>query len=266
MSAVLGLFRMRFARGLSYRSAALAGIATQFFFGLVFISVFQAFSRESASPPLSDAQISTYIWLQQAFLALSAVWIRDGGLIDLIQRGDAAYELCRPLDVYAFWFSRTAAQRASAAALRCLPILIVAVFLPEPFRLSPPASWGAAALFLPALALGLALATALSMFAYALTVATLSANAAFFLFAPVMEILSGNLLPLPFMPDRLSAVLAWLPFRFCADFPYRLYCGSLSPAQALPAMGAGLAWLAILALLGKAALDAALARSRQPGG
>jgi ABC-2 type transport system permease protein len=264
--AYLGLFRMRLIRGLSYRAAAFAGIATQFFFGLVFMSVFQAFARASGSAPLSQGQISTYIWLQQAFLALSAVWIRDGGLIALIQGGDAAYELCRPLDVYPFWFARTAAQRLASAALRCLPILAVAVFLPRPFRLGPPASWEAGLLFIPALALGLLVTTALSMFAYALTVATLSANAAFFFYAPIAEMGSGNAIPLPFMPDWLSAALSWLPFRFCADFPYRIYCGSIPIRDAPGIFAIGAAWFLILAFLGRAALGAALSRARQPGG
>jgi ABC-2 type transport system permease protein len=264
--AYLGLFRMRLIRGLSYRAAAIAGVATQFFFGLVFMAVFQAFARASDSPPLSQGQISTYVWLQQAFLSLSAVWIRDGGLIALIQGGDAAYELCRPLDVYPFWFARTAAQRLASAALRCLPILVVAAFLPRPFRLGPPASWEAGFLFMPALALGLLVTTALSMFAYALTVVTLSANAAFFLYAPMAEMGSGNAIPLPFMPDWLSALLSWLPFRYCADFPYRIYCGSIPIRETPGVFAIGTAWFLVIAFLGRAALNAALSRARQPGG
>jgi len=264
--AYLALFRMRAIRGLSYRAAAIAGIATQFFFGLVFITVFQAFSRASEAPPLSPGQISTYIWLQQAFLALSATWIRDGGLIDLIKSGDAAYELCRPLDAYPFWFARAAAQRLAAAALRCLPILVVAWFLPEGFRMGPPASASAGLLFIPALGLSLLIATAISMFAYAITVATLSASAAFYLLSPVVEFLSGNLMPLPFMPDWFAAAISWLPFRFCADFPFRVYNGSIPAAEAPGIMAIGIAWFVVLAALGKAALDRALAAARQPGG
>ncbi len=266
LRAYLALFRMRLIRGFSYRAAAIAGVGTQFFFGLVFITVFQAFSRASDSPPLSMRQIATYIWLQQAFLALSAVWIRDGGLIALIQSGDAAYELCRPLDAYPFWYARTAAQRLAAAALRCLPILAVGFFLPGDYRMALPANAAAGLLFLPALGLSLLVSTAISMFAYAITVATLSANAAFFLLVPVAEFFSGNLIPLPFMPDRFAAVISWLPFRFCADFPFRVYNGSI-PARDVPGiMAIGIAWLVVLAASGRAALDRALAAARQPGG
>ena len=45
------LGKMRFIAGLQYRAAALAGVATQVFFGFIFIMVFIAFYQNSASPP-----------------------------------------------------------------------------------------------------------------------------------------------------------------------------------------------------------------------
>ena len=43
MSQYLTYFKIKFISGLQYRSAALAGLSTQFFFGLVFIMVYHAF-------------------------------------------------------------------------------------------------------------------------------------------------------------------------------------------------------------------------------
>ena len=43
MKFYLSYFKLRFITGLQYRAAAYAGLATQLFFGLVFIMVYLAF-------------------------------------------------------------------------------------------------------------------------------------------------------------------------------------------------------------------------------
>jgi ABC-2 type transport system permease protein len=261
----LGLFRMRLIRGLAYRTAALAGVATQFFWGFVIVMVLQAFARAGGSP-LSPGQIASYIWLQQAFLALVVVWFRDKELVALIVSGDSAYELCRPADAYILWFARLAAGRVAAAALRCGPILLVAALLPEPYRLHAPASVAAGLAFASALALGLLLIVAITMFAYVLCLVALSPNAPFMLAAPFFELASGMVVPLPFMPPGVRAVLEALPFRLCVDLPFRLYSGSIPAAQAPVLLALQAAWLLALIPLGRAVLGRALRGAQSAGG
>ena len=45
MKQYISFFKLKFSVGLQYRAAALAGIATQIFFGLVYIMVYTAFYR-----------------------------------------------------------------------------------------------------------------------------------------------------------------------------------------------------------------------------
>jgi ABC-2 type transport system permease protein len=256
---------MRFLRGLSYRESAVAGMATQFFWGFLLIMVLQAFAKAGGSP-LDSAQISAYIWLQQAFLALIVVWFRDKELLSLIASGDSAYELCRPQDVYFLWFARLSAGRAAAALLRCVPILLVAALLPKPYRLPPPASFASGLCFLGSLGLGLLLIVAITMFAYILCVVTLSPSAVFLFVAPIYEFASGMVVPLPFMPDAVRNVLELLPFRFCVDLPLRIYSGSIAAHDAPALLLLQAAWIAVLVPIGHAALSSALRGSQSPGG
>jgi ABC-2 type transport system permease protein len=265
MNPYFGIFRMRLIRGLSYRAAAWAGVATQFFWGFILIMAYQAFARSGASP-LSPTQIASYVWLQQALLALVAVWFRDAELIGTISSGDTAYELCRPLDLYRYWFARLAAGRLAAVALRCLPILTVAFFLPEPYRLHLPPNPVAFVSFLLAMALGLCLMVTVSMFAYTLSVASLNPQASFIFITPLVELASGVLIPLPFLPDVAQRVLNCLPFRYCADFPFRLYSGSIALASAPRLLLIELAWLLVLIPLGRIALKSALRGQTAVGG
>ena len=142
MRPYLSVWKLRFILGMQYRSAALAGIATQLFFGLIFLMIFQAFySGSAAEPPMPLDRLVSYVWLQQIFLSLIMLWFRDNEIFQLITSGNVAYELCRPCGLYSFWYAKLLGQRLSSATLRCFPILLIVFFLPKPFRQIPGSVW-----------------------------------------------------------------------------------------------------------------------------
>ncbi len=71
------------------------------------------------------AQIAAYVWLGQALLGLLP-WNVDGELSEKMLSGAVAYELLRPLDLYAFWYARTVALRTATTFLRMIPMVVVA--------------------------------------------------------------------------------------------------------------------------------------------
>ena len=262
MNPYASVFRLRFAVGLQYRVAALAGLVTQFFWGFMLIMVYRAFySRAPGSAPISLSQLASYVWLQQAFLALVVLWFRDSELLALIVSGNVAYELCRPQDLYYFWYARLISQRLAAAALRCLPILAVAFFLPPPYRLSPPADPAAFALFLLTLGLGLCVLVALSMFSYIMTFITLSPYGTMIVIGTLGDFCSGGIIPLPLMPEGLRNVMLVLPFRLASDLPFRIYSGHIPPAEALQGLLLQAFWFAVLLWAGRRAMAAVLKRA-----
>ena len=89
MNKYLSFFRLRFVNSLQYRSAAFAGIATQFFWGLMELLLFSAFYRagDTAALPMRFDQLASYIWLQQAFLALFMNWYWDEDILSAITEG-----------------------------------------------------------------------------------------------------------------------------------------------------------------------------------
>ena len=99
MKKYLSFFRIRFIAGLQYRAAAWAGISTQFAWGGLTILMFWAFYQNGDNSfPMTFPELSSYIWLQQAFLAMYMAWFFDGEIFDSITSGNISYELCRPLD------------------------------------------------------------------------------------------------------------------------------------------------------------------------
>ena len=100
MKKYASFFKIRFIQGLQYRTAAYAGILTQFMWGAMEILLFSAFYRsEPEAFPMGFSQLASYYWLQQAFLALFMTWLMEEEIFQAISNGTVAYELCRPVRV-----------------------------------------------------------------------------------------------------------------------------------------------------------------------
>ncbi len=252
MKKYLSFFRLRFVMGLQYRAAALAGMVTQFVWGFMEIMVFHAFYRtDPAAFPMSFSATASYIWLQQAFLALSAVWMMENEIFDSIVDGNIAYELCRPVSIYNVWYARSCANRVSRAVLRCFPILIVAALAPRPYGMNAPASMGHFALFLITLALGLAVTVSFNMLIYVLTFFTVSPQGLRIFFVSTVEFFSGAVIPLPFFPENIRAVMELLPFASMQNVALRVYSGSMSGGEMRKAVILQVFWLVAVTAVGK---------------
>jgi ABC-2 type transport system permease protein len=267
MQPYLAIFKIRLIAGMQYRAAAWAGVATQFFWGTIQLLIFRAFyESSSAAAPMSLDQLADLIWLRQAFLALVMLWSMDNELLELIASGNVAYELARPLSLYSFWFSRILAFRIARTTLRCFPIFIVASFLPGSWGFHLPPDFQAFALFVPSLILAAFLATALSMVICLVTFVSLNPNGARLFVGVAGEFLMGAVIPIPFMPPLLQRITALLPFRYTADFPFRVYSGNITGTEALFGLAAQLFWLLALIGLGLWGFRAALRRLVIQGG
>nr|WP_090581357.1 ABC transporter permease [Paenibacillus sp. OV219] len=259
MKAYLSVFRLRISIGLQYRAAALAGIATQFFFGFMFIMIFQAFYAHSVStPPMTLSAVITYTWLKQAFLVFIMLWLRDNELFGLITSGNIAYELCRPSEIYGLWYAKLLATRLSSALLRCFPLLLVTLFLPRPYRLELPPDLLTLVLFVVVLLVGLLLVVAISMLIYISVFVTMSPGGSLMLFSIFGEFLAGLIIPVPLMPGWMQNIVYMLPFHWTADFPFRVFTGELSKTETLSGLAAQAAWLVGLIALGKILMNKAL--------
>lgn len=267
MKRYLSFFRVRFSMGLQYRTAAIAGMTTQFAWGFMEILVFRAFyAADAAAFPMSFEATASYIWLQQAFLAVFAAWLLDPEIFDCIVNGNVAYELCRPVRIYDMWFARSMASRLSKVVLRCFPIILVALLLPSPYGMGLPPSFGHFVLFLVTLVLSFLVAVAFYMWIYVLTFYTISPMGLRIMVGSVVEFFSGGGIPLPFFPDRVRRVLELLPFASMQNVPLRVYSGSMTGVQMRDAIALQIFWLAVLVVLGRAMCRMAERRVTLQGG
>jgi len=270
MNPYAAILSARFRTMLQYRAAALAGVWTQLFFGLVMIMVYEGFYASTDAPqPMTFPEVVTYIWLGQALLALLP-WNVDAEVRAMVRSGAVAYELCRPVDLYGLWFARAMAWRTAPTLLRAVPMTIVAMFVfplvgLEEWRLSPPTAPAGTA-FIAAIACTLLLSCALTTLLNISLMWTISADGAVIFLTALVTLLSGMVVPLPLFPDWAQPVLRALPFAGLVDLPYRIYSGNLAVSGVRAVLAHQVLWTAVLILVGRWLLARGLRRVVVQGG
>ena len=86
------------------------------------------------------------------------------------------------------------------------------------------------------------------------------------LFLSSMEFLTGAVIPLPFLPDKIKEILELLPFAAMQNVPLRIYSGSMTDAEMVRAVALQVFWLVVLMLFGKALCRVAVKRVTAQGG
>jgi len=267
MKKYLSFFRLRFSMSLQYRTAALAGLVTQFVWGGMLILAFAAFYRSDPGAfPMSFQATATYIWLQQAFMMLFNPWGFEGEILESIQSGAVGYELCRPLSVYNMWYARTVANRAASAFLRCWPVVIVAALLPAPYGLMAPASVFTLLWAVLSAVLGTLVSAALCMLVYLSGFYTVDSYGVRTVAAALTDFLQGSVIPLPFLPDGVRAVVELLPFAATLNAPLRIYSGDIAGAYLYRTVALQVFWLVVLVTLGKVIEQKAMKKTLVLGG
>jgi ABC-2 type transport system permease protein len=265
-------FAARFMLLLQYRAAALAGFATQCWWGGIKVMVYAAFfaAAPAAAGSLSLSQTITYIWLAQALLAL-VPWSGDPEIGQAVRSGAIGYDRLRPLDTYGWWYARAAAWMTARVLPRAALMLAFAgVLLPliglEAWSWRPPQSPLQASLFAVSAILLVALSSAWVMLLNLAAVRFLDERGVNALTASAIIVFSGNLLPLPLFPDWMQGFLFVQPFAGMLDIPVRIYSGDLTGQRALAGLALQAGWTLAFIALGRFWMRRVMGRLQMQGG
>jgi ABC-2 type transport system permease protein len=266
MKVYWAFLRLRFAVQLQYRAAAIAGLITNFFFGLVRAMVFVAFYALNLQPqPMTLEQAVTYSWLTEATFRLLP-WTRDSEVLAQIRSGNVAYELCRPLNLYLNWYCRLIALRVAPTLLGSVPLLIFACLLPGDIRAGLPVSPVAGLAWLAATLVALLLSCSITNLIAISTFWTTTGDGLIWILPAIAMILSGTIVPLAFFPDWLQSILKILPFAGLLDIPARFYSGLLPVREVFQYLALELAWTGFFVVLGLRLIAAGMQRVVIQGG
>ncbi len=207
-----------------------------------------------------------YVWLNQAFFYLILIAIKDEQILEQIKNGTVAYELCRPYDLYWWWYLKHLSKRYAGCLLRCFPVILLALFLPKPYNLLPPISIKAFILFLIALFLGSLLITSICMLINIITFFTYQDKGISSIIYTVGGLLSGIDVPLPLLPTTLLMITEYLPFRLISDLAVRIYSGNINITYGINSIILQIIWIIILIIIGRLLMKKALSKVSIQGG
>jgi ABC-2 type transport system permease protein len=263
MRLFLEITKRSFQRQLTYRSAAVAGLVTNTFFGLLRAAVIIALygSQNEVTGITIEAAI-TYTALTQGVIAYLSIfgWY---DLMESVNTGEVGSDLLKPMDYFTFWLARDAGRAAVNFLTRGVTMIFIYALLFD--IVYPSGLWQWAAL-----AAALLLAWLLS-FAWRFLVnlaAFWSPNArgvGRFSFG-VVWVLSGFLMPLRFYPDWFITLANLTPFPSMVNTIVEIYLGILPGPKMAQALLIQALWTVGLIVLGQWALRAGLRRLVIQGG
>jgi ABC-2 type transport system permease protein len=256
LKACFSLFRIKTAAGFQYRMAGLAGATTSIFWVLIEITVYTIFytylnNKEAGSAAtLTLKQVVSYAWLSQLLVFMHPMGI-DSEILDKITNGDVGIEMCRPLDLYFHWFSKTAASRLTPLIWRGSIVLVFGMLMPESYRLSLPTSFLGFLCMLLSILSALLRCTSYAMLTCAVRLNITWGEGPTYIMMLIGGVLSGAYLPLQLWPKFMQGFLLLQPFAGYLDIPLRFYIGTMLPRDTFFAIGIQLIWIIIFITAGR---------------
>jgi ABC-2 type transport system permease protein len=246
-----------YQRYLTYRAATLAGLVTNFVFGILRASILVAlYGVQTEVEGISLQAVVTYAAMTQAVIGYLSLfsWY---GLMDTVYTGEIATDLLKPMNLLGYWMARDLGRATVQLVFRGLLVMLGYALL---FDLVVPKGWS------QWLAFGLALVFSWMisfMWRFLVNLAAFwTPNARGILrFAFVFSwFFSGFLMPLRFFPNWVVRLSYLTPFPHMLNTVVEVYLGVLSGAQLLQALVLQLCWILGLLLAVHLALKAGVRR------
>jgi ABC-2 type transport system permease protein len=257
------LCKLAFQRQLTYRAATLAGLATNFFFGMLRAAVIAAlYGARQEVAGLSLAAAVTFTGLTQATIGYLSLfsWYE---VMNSVYTGDISSDLLKPMNYFVFWMAQDLGRATVAFLLRGLTMMIA-------YALVFDVVWPHSATQWLALAVTLALSWLVSFsWRFLINLAAFWTPNALgvgrFAFG-LSWFLSGFLMPLRFFPDRFVRLCNLTPFPATINTVVEVYLGVLTGPQLIRALLGQVLWVLILVMTGQLVLRAGVRRLVIQGG
>jgi ABC-2 type transport system permease protein len=257
------LTKLSFQRHISYRAATLAGLITNYFFGILRATIFVAlYDIQSSVEGISIKGVITYAALGQVLISFLSIfqWYE---LMSTIYTGDVASDLLKPMNYFSFWLAKDLGRSAVQLIFRGLTLFFG-------FSLIYDLIWPASLLHLLVICISLILSWLIS-FSWRFVVNlcafwTPDARGILRLAFVFSWFFSGFLMPLRFFPDWVIKTANLMPFPHMFNTVIEIYLGVLKGDALFLALIYQLLWAASLMFIGQIILKAGVRRLVIQGG
>jgi ABC-2 type transport system permease protein len=246
-----------FRRYMTYRAATIAGLATNFFFGLFRVAVLLALLEERTEIGGYSAQdVIVYTGFTQAMLALLMIF----GWWDLmisVHNGDVSSDLLKPMDFFTYWLAQDLGRAFVALLLRGVVFMAL-------FELVYDLTYPETAVSWLIVSISIILAWLISFgFRFLINLAafwTPNAKGIGRFGFVVSWFFSGQLMPLKFFPEWVQVIANITPFPHMLNTVVELYIGIISGPEAWLMLLIQLVWVIGMVLICQVVLKTAVRR------
>jgi ABC-2 type transport system permease protein len=246
------LLRMKIVNTLAYRASAWSQILGVVFYGFIQTSIMLAFYLygDTSSIAMIQSQAISHMWMVVIFFGLMPLGA-NSNVYSKISSGLVAYDLCKPIDLYWFWYSTSVSDSVIKFWVRAPLTALLAFLLPLPYRLMLPVSLPAFLVFVLSIILAILLSGTITMLLTLTFINTEMGRGLGTLLVSIIILLSGDLFPLPILPNCIVGILRALPFAGLKDIPVSIYLGLIPLNEAIKYMSIQVIWIVLLILLGR---------------
>jgi ABC-2 type transport system permease protein len=249
--------RRSFQRHLTYRAATIAGLVTNFFFGLLRVAILLAlYGEQEEVAGITVAGVITYTVLTQAILAYLSIfgWY---DLMNSVHTGEVATDLLKPVNFFTFWLAQDVGRAVLNFWLRGVLLMIVYALVFDLIYPTTLLQWLA---LLVALIFSLLLSFAWRFLINLSAFWTPNARGIGRLGFVLTLFLSGFLMPLRFFPDWVTRLIYLTPFPHMLNTVIEIYLGIVQGPQLLQLLLVQAAWTLLLILACQLILQAGVKR------
>ncbi|MBC8333116.1 MAG: ABC-2 family transporter protein [Anaerolineae bacterium] len=244
-------------RHLTYRAATIAGLVTNFFFGILRAAIFVAlYDQQAEVGGLSLQGAITFAALAQAFIGYLSLfsWFE---LMNSVYTGDISSDLLKPMNYFAFWLAQDLGRALVNLLLRGLVLMAGYALI---FDLIWPKSILQMLAVLVAIAFSWLLSFAWRFLINLSALWTPNARGILRFFFVFSWFFSGFLMPLRLYPDWVQSISRFTPFPHMLNSVVEIYLNMLSGPEVLLTLLAQLLWATILIAAGQFVLRAGVRR------
>lgn len=257
------LIQISFRQQLTYRTAMIAGMATNIFFGILRVAVLAAlYNGKEMVNGLSMQAAVTFAGLTQAMIMFVMLF----GYFEIMQSvssGAVAGDLIRPVDYFLLWLGKDIGRAIVNLVIRGIVFFIIFALF---FDVLIPQTAGQWLAFAVALTFSYLLSFSwrflINLVAF-WTPDALGIGRIMFLFT---QFLSGFLMPLQLLPDWFGALCRLTPFPSIITTPAGIFLGTLQGSDLWLGLIQQAGWLAALLVIGQIVYRAGIRRLVVQGG
>jgi ABC-2 type transport system permease protein len=257
------LIRTSFRLQLTYRTANLAGLATNFFFGMLRAAVLIAlYGEQEQVSGLSLAAAITYTGLSQAtigFLSFFGWW----EVMQSVYSGDIAADLLKPMRYFFYWLARDLGRAAASLLVRSATIMVAYALI---FDITLPQRIGQWALVALTLMLSFLASFEWCFLVNLAAFWTPEARGIGRLGFSFSWFLSGFIMPLRLFPPWFERIAKWTPFPSMVNAIVEIYMGVLTGPEIVRTLLIQALWVGLLFVASQVVLHAGVRRLVIQGG